>query len=135
MISCSRASILTCALGEAQQLKKSKVLIFLLSTFLSIRLKQTIYPVVFLTRGGREFYPMIKDLRMCMVEGAAFFAASAGLAGINSHATDIILEPQLVGFVKDLNLLMFVWDGYLNPEQIGQLQEMKVNGVIYDEYV
>lgn len=77
--------------------------------------------------------PHIKDLRMAIVEMAAFFAESMNLAGINSFSEDMIVDRTLVSAVRSRGLLVWIWDGKLSTEDIARLIDYGVHAIIYDK--
>ncbi|KAJ3216823.1 Glycerophosphocholine phosphodiesterase [Dinochytrium kinnereticum] len=101
------------------------------------RLKQSRYPVYFLTMGGTHKTP---DSRCNSLYDAARFAASTGMQGVVTDATPLVKFPELVkkvksyqgeGAVKGLRLFTY---GSLNnvPGNAKLLQNAGLDGIIAD---
>lgn len=63
-----------------------------------IRLKQNKYPVMFLTIGESNIYPMYKDPRCWSIRAAAQYATMIEILGINVHTEDLLRDPSLVKY-------------------------------------
>jgi glycerophosphocholine phosphodiesterase GPCPD1 len=99
-----------------------------------IALKQTRYPLLFLTQGVTEKYVDYWDPRTRNVPMATFFAKSIGFLGIDVHAEELLKDRSLIQFVKQRNLVLFVWgEDLMDKTLIKQLKQEGVDGVIYDK--
>lgn len=105
----------------------------LLSTFnadvaIMLRLKQSQYPVLFLTTGDCKRFndPITKTIK-----NAIHFAKAFDMAGINPNATHI--TEHLVRYAHDRGLLVYVWGKMETTQEIKELRRMGTNGVIYDK--
>lgn len=99
-----------------------------------IRIKQNRYPLLFLTQGVTEKYPAYLDTRTSSVPMAAYFALSIGILGIDVHAEEILKNRSLISFVKNRNLVLFIWGDDINCSVlINSLKEEGVDGIIYDK--
>ena len=97
-------------------------------------MKQTRYPLLFLTQGKTDKWPAYFDPRTRSVEMAAYTALSMGFSGINIHAEDLLKDRTLIDMIKKLNLILFVWGDDLNDKAvIRQLKIDGVDGVVYDK--
>lgn len=105
----------------------------LLSTFnadiaIMLRLKQSQYPVLFLTTGDSQRFhdPVTKTIK-----NAIHFAQAFDLAGINPNAAS--LKDLHVKYAQDRGLLVFAWGKIETPQAIKELKRTGLNGVIYDK--
>jgi glycerophosphocholine phosphodiesterase GPCPD1 len=97
-------------------------------------MKQTRYPLLFLTQGKTDKWPAYFDPRTQSVEMAAYTALSIGFSGVNIHAEDLLKDRSLIGMIKKWNLILFVWGDDLNDKGvIKQLKIDGVDGVVYDK--
>lgn len=65
-----------------------------------LRLKQNIYPVMFLSQGISDRYEMFHDPRGDTIENAVFHANSNGLLGIVAHTYDLLRDTTQVRTIK-----------------------------------
>ena len=99
-----------------------------------IRLKQNKYPVMFLTQGVTEKYPMYNDPICQTIPMAIHFAISANILGINVHTEDILRDSSQVKMAKDAGLVIFCWgDDNNDASTIKHLKELGLHAVIYDK--
>lgn len=105
----------------------------MLSTFnaavaILLRLKQTRYPVLFLTNGNPERYnhPATKTVR-----SAIHFALAFDLAGINPNVSKLI--GDLVKYAQERGLLVYAWGNIRTSQSVRDLRKTGLNGVIYDK--
>lgn len=93
-----------------------------------LRLKQSQYPVMFLTTGDSQRFndPMTKT-----VQNAIHFAQAFDLAGINPNAA--YLTEYLVRCAQDRGLLVYAWGKIESAQAIKELKKTGINGVIYDK--
>lgn len=99
-----------------------------------MRMKQNLYPVLFLTQGKTQRYTPYSDPRTCSVEKATFVANCFGFWGVNAHAEDLLKDRSLVQFVKRYGLTLFTWGEDINSTNvIHQLKNDGVDGIIYDK--
>lgn len=106
----------------------------ILSTFdadiaIMLRLKQTEFPVLFLTTGDSQRFT---DPRTKTVKNGIHFAQAFNLAGINPRSDHI--NQSLVRYAKERGLLVYSWGNEINSAQaIRELKRIGLNGVIYDK--
>lgn len=103
-----------------------------LSTFsadiaVMLRLKQTQYPVLFVTNCDVKRY---NDLATKTVQSAVHFAQAFDLAGINPNAAH--LTEYHVKYAQDRGLLVNAWGKIESAQKIKELRQSGCNGVIYD---
>lgn len=98
-----------------------------------LRLKQNIFPVMFLSEGMTEKYERYLDVRARSVRNGIYFAQAFDLAGI-----DLILDyymisgKKLVDFINDHGLVARAW-GELDEAALNFLKDIKVQCVTYDK--
>ncbi|XP_053381045.1 glycerophosphocholine phosphodiesterase GPCPD1-like [Mercenaria mercenaria] len=98
-----------------------------------LRLKQNLYPVLYLTQGVCPRYQPYDDIRTKSVEIATEFALSAGLLGIDVLSDMFVEDLSLIKYVKDSGLVLFVWgEGCNDKDTIQKFKDNKVDGIIYD---
>lgn len=105
----------------------------LLSTFnadvaILLRLKQTTYPVLFLTTGDSQRF---NDPTTKTVKNAVHFAQAFRMAGINPNVAN--LNEYLVRYAKDRGLLVYAWGDIKSAQAIKELRRIGTNGVIVDK--
>lgn len=93
-----------------------------------LRLKQTKYPVLFLTTGDSQRF---NDPTTKSVKNAIHFAQAFDLAGINPNAAN--LNEHLVRYAQDRGLLVYAWGEIKSAQAIKELRRIGLNGVIYDK--
>jgi glycerophosphocholine phosphodiesterase GPCPD1 len=93
-----------------------------------LRLKQTKYPVLFLTTGDSQRF---NDPATKTVKNAIHFAQAFDMAGINPNAK--WLNEYLVRYAKERGLLVYAWGEIKSPQTIKELKRYGLNGVIYDK--
>ncbi|XP_052128768.1 glycerophosphocholine phosphodiesterase GPCPD1 isoform X1 [Frankliniella occidentalis] len=99
-----------------------------------IRLKQNKYPVMFLTQGVTEKYPMYNDPICQTIPMAIHFAVGANILGINVHTEEILRDVSQVKMAKDAGLVIFCWgDDNNDASTIKHLKELGLHAVIYDK--
>lgn len=92
-----------------------------------LRLKQSKYPVLFLTTGDSKRF---NDPTTKSVKNAIHFALAFGMAGINPNAA--YLTEYLVRYAQDRGLLVYAWGKIESAQTIKELRRTGLNGVIYD---
>lgn len=113
--------------------KFSKERAILLSTLnadiaIMLRLKQTKYPVLFLTTGDSQRF---NDPATKSVKNAIHLAQAFDMAGINPNAK--WLNEFLVRYARDRGLLVYAWGDIKSPQAVKELKLFGINGVIYDK--
>uniref|UniRef100_A0A6G1SI81 Glycerophosphocholine phosphodiesterase GPCPD1 n=1 Tax=Aceria tosichella TaxID=561515 RepID=A0A6G1SI81_9ACAR len=93
-----------------------------------LRLKQTKYPVLFLTTGDSQRF---NDPATKTVKNAIHLAQAFDMAGINPNAK--WLNEYLVRYAKERGLLVYAWGEIKSPQTIKELRRYGLNGVIYDK--
>lgn len=104
-----------------------------LSTFnaniaLMLRLKQTQFPVLFLTTGNKDRF---RDPTTKTVLSAVHFAQAFDLAGINPNVE--YLDGKLVRYAQDRGLLVYAWGKIETSEAVREWKRTGINGIIYDK--
>ena len=61
-----------------------------------IRMKQNKYPVMFLTQGQTDRYPIYHDPRCMSIKSAVQFATSVDILGVNVHTEDLLRDGSQV---------------------------------------
>ena len=74
-----------------------------------LRLKQTLFPVLFLTQGEKGDWPQYLDLRTWSINIGLCFIVAEHLSGLAAPALDIVSNQEFVQHVKDNKKLLFVW--------------------------
>ncbi|XP_052788976.1 glycerophosphocholine phosphodiesterase GPCPD1-like isoform X2 [Mya arenaria] len=98
-----------------------------------LRLKQNVFPVLFLSQADTSRYVPYAGIRTQSVVMATEFALSAGLLGVDVISDMLVKDMSQIRYVKDAGLVLFVWgEGCNDKEFIIQLKENKVDGIIYD---
>ena len=98
---------------------------------LLLSLKQTTFPVFFLTEGGMSRLP--NEPRANSIHQAIKFAKEANLLGIVCHSTPLVEAPRLIRTVKENCLLLFTYGPLNNDLASVQLQiKHNVDAVIVD---
>lgn len=98
---------------------------------LLLSLKQTTFPVFFLTEGGMTHLP--NEPRANSLHQAIRFAREANLLGICCNSTPLVLAPKLIRVVKENCLLLFTYGPQNNEVGSVQLQtKYGVDAVIVD---
>lgn len=99
-----------------------------------VALKQTRYPLLFLTQGQTDKWIKYWDPRTRSVQMATYFALSMNFLGIDVHAEDLLKDRTLIQFIKQRNLVLFIWgDDLMDKSIIKQFKLEGVDGVIYDK--
>lgn len=100
-----------------------------------LRLKQNMYPVLFLTQGMTKKYAKYLDPRTSSVQMATFMVKCFHLWGVNCHVEDFLVDRSLVQYVKKFGITVFTWGDDINSTNvIHQLKNDGVDGIIYDKY-
>lgn len=98
-----------------------------------LRLKQNVFPVLFLTQADTDRWIPYSGPRAQTVQIATEFAQSAGLLGIDVVSDPLLKDMSLIKYVKDAGLVLFVWGELCNSkENIQAFKDHKVDGIIYD---
>ncbi|CAF0761705.1 unnamed protein product [Didymodactylos carnosus] len=98
-----------------------------------LRLKQNLFPVLFLTQGEILTYPQFLDVRTWNVDIGLCFVISEHLSGLAAPVVDVIDNSSFVKRVKEKGKLLFIWgDEASSKEVIKTLVELRVDGLIYD---
>ena len=71
-----------------------------------LRLKQTLFSVLFLTQGD---WPQFLDIRTWSIDIGLCFIVTEHLSGLAAPALDILSNKDFVKHVKDNGKLLFVW--------------------------
>ncbi|KXS09584.1 GDPD-domain-containing protein [Gonapodya prolifera JEL478] len=98
-----------------------------------LRLKQSVYPVLFLTESGTY---ASADPRCNAMSTAVEFARSTGLDGIVTVADPVVEAPRLIGRARGKGLLVFTYGGLNNVVENVKLQRrFGADAVILDSLV
>lgn len=101
---------------------------------LLLHMKQTVYPVLFLTEGGfKQRSPF--DVRTATFEGAVRFARRANLAGVVTRVTPLLAEPALFALTRRAHLLLgtFGWEN--NDLANVALQEREQTDFVVSDHI
>jgi hypothetical protein len=74
-----------------------------------LRLKQTSFPVLFLTQGEKGDWPQFFDVRTWSINIGLCFIVSEHLTGLAAPALDILSNKEFVKHCKDNGKLLFIW--------------------------
>ncbi|XP_026476744.1 glycerophosphocholine phosphodiesterase GPCPD1-like isoform X1 [Ctenocephalides felis] len=98
-----------------------------------IRLKQNLYPVMFLTQGMSEKYPPYHDVRCINIEMAVQHAVCQDILGIVVNTEDLLRDSSQISLATDAGLVIFCWgEENNNKETIQYLKKLGLHAVIYD---
>lgn len=97
-------------------------------------LKQSKHPVMLLTR-NQEYSPQTRDMRQANREMGIRFASADHFHGVNCFGNYILSKgADFVSLLhRQLNLLVYTWEGPLDVNQVNQLIQMDVDGICYDK--
>ncbi|MCL4154780.1 UNVERIFIED_CONTAM: hypothetical protein GTU68_054244, partial [Idotea baltica] len=99
-----------------------------------LRLKQNLYPVLFLTQGGSKQWPPYDDVRTRSIERAVLYASSANILGINIYTQELLKHRHQIQTAFEHNLIVFCWgDDNSDTDTIRLLKELGLHGIIYDK--
>ena len=93
-----------------------------------LRLKQTKYPVLFLTTGDSQRF---NDPTTKSIKNAIHFAQAFDMAGVNPNVAT--LNEFLVRYAQNRGLLVYAWGKIESAQAINELRRYGINGVIYDK--
>jgi len=93
-----------------------------------LRLKQSRYPVLFLTTGDSQRF---NDPTTKSVMNAIHFASAFDMAGVNPNAA--MLSEDLVRYAHHHGLLVYAWGKIESSQAIRKLRRYGVDGIIYDK--
>lgn len=74
-----------------------------------LRRKQTLFPVLFLTRGYKSDSPQYLDVRTWSINIGLCFIVAENLSGLAAPAVDIMADKDFVKHAKDNGKLLFIW--------------------------
>lgn len=98
-----------------------------------LRLKQNLYPVMFLTVGSTKKWPAYYDPRCTSHRRAIEHAQKMELLGIVGHTDDLLQDTSLIKETIDEGLVIFSWgDDNNNVENIRLLKGLGLHAIIYD---
>jgi len=99
-----------------------------------LKLKQPNYPVVFITAGQNETWPLLMDMRCRNFEMAVGFAKGAGLMGISVYADALQQRMKdFLNYVADNGLELFTWgDVNMDSAFLSFQRNIGISGIIYD---
>ncbi|KAL7632490.1 UNVERIFIED_CONTAM: hypothetical protein RMT77_017203 [Armadillidium vulgare] len=99
-----------------------------------IRLKQNLYPVLFLTQGENKSWPSYDDVRSKSIRNAVLYASSADILGVNMNTEDLLRDTNQVQMVFDHNQVAFCWgDQNSDRETFNLVKDLGMHGIIYDK--
>uniref|UniRef100_A0A1Q3FYD2 GP-PDE domain-containing protein n=1 Tax=Culex tarsalis TaxID=7177 RepID=A0A1Q3FYD2_CULTA len=99
-----------------------------------LRLKQNLYPVMFLTLGVTSKYPSYHDPRCNSIEMAVRNACATELLGIVAHTEDLLRDQTQVNMATDKGLIVFCWgDDNNSKDTIKHLKSLGIHAIIYDK--
>jgi hypothetical protein len=98
-----------------------------------LRLKQTLFPVLFLTQGEKGDWPQFLDLRTWSINIGLCFIVAEHLSGLAAPALDILSNKDFVKHVKENGKLLFIWGDEASDKEVSKcLLELRVDGLIFD---
>ncbi|XP_052866164.1 glycerophosphocholine phosphodiesterase GPCPD1 [Anopheles cruzii] len=99
-----------------------------------LRLKQNLYPVMFLTLGVTSRYPSYHDPRCNSIEMAVRNAYATELLGIVAHTEDLLRDQTQVNLATEKGLIVFCWGDDNNcKDTIKHLKSLGIHAIIYDK--
>uniref|UniRef100_A0A453Z005 Glycerophosphocholine phosphodiesterase n=1 Tax=Anopheles gambiae TaxID=7165 RepID=A0A453Z005_ANOGA len=99
-----------------------------------LRLKQNLYPVMFLTLGVTSRYPSYHDPRCNSIEMAVRNAYATELLGIVAHTEDLLRDQTQVNLATERGLIIFCWGDDNNcKDTIKHLKSLGIHAIIYDK--
>lgn len=99
-----------------------------------LRLKQNMYPVMFLTLGVTSRYPSYHDPRCNSIEMAVRNACATELLGIVAHTEDLLRDQTQVNLATEKGLIVFCWGDDNNcKDTIKHLKSLGIHAIIYDK--
>ncbi|XP_055643913.1 glycerophosphocholine phosphodiesterase GPCPD1 isoform X2 [Toxorhynchites rutilus septentrionalis] len=99
-----------------------------------LRLKQNLYPVMFLTLGVTSRYPSYHDPRCNSIEMAVRNACASELLGIVAHTEDLLRDQTQVNLATEKGLIIFCWGDDNNcKDTIKHLKSLGIHAIIYDK--
>uniref|UniRef100_A0AAG5CWB2 GP-PDE domain-containing protein n=1 Tax=Anopheles atroparvus TaxID=41427 RepID=A0AAG5CWB2_ANOAO len=99
-----------------------------------LRLKQNLYPVMFLTLGVTSRYPSYHDPRCNSIETAVRNACATELLGIVAHTEDLLRDQTQVNLATEKGLIIFCWGDDNNcKDTIKHLKSLGIHAIIYDK--
>ncbi|XP_021700231.1 glycerophosphocholine phosphodiesterase GPCPD1 isoform X1 [Aedes aegypti] len=99
-----------------------------------LRLKQNLYPVMFLTLGVTSKYPSYHDPRCNSIEMAVRNSCATELLGIVAHTEDLLRDQTQVNLATEKGLIVFCWGDDNNcKDTIKHLKSLGIHAIIYDK--
>lgn len=98
-----------------------------------LRLKQTAFPVMFMTTGRTDIWDVYMDLRTQSFLQAINFAESNEILGTATHVQNFAHKLELVDLGLNLQQVVFIWGSDLrHVELLEQFRAVDASGLIYD---
>ncbi|CAF1377469.1 unnamed protein product [Rotaria sordida] len=98
-----------------------------------LRLRQTLFPVLFLTQGEKGDWPQFLDVRTWSINIGLYFVITEYLSSLAAPALDILSNKEFVKQVKDNGKLLFIWSDEASDKEVSKcLLELRVDGLIFD---
>ncbi|XP_055902997.1 glycerophosphocholine phosphodiesterase GPCPD1-like isoform X2 [Eupeodes corollae] len=98
-----------------------------------VRMKQNIFPVIFLTLGCTDKWPAYADPRCKDIETASSNCQAFQLIGVAVHAEDILRDPSMTRLATDLGQKVFLWGDDINSfERVQLFEAAGVTANIFD---
>lgn len=98
-----------------------------------VRMKQNMFPVIFLTLGTTNKWPAYEDPRCKNIETAASYSQAFELIGVSVHAEDILKDPSMTRLATDLGQKVFLWGDDINSmERVHLFEAAGVTANIFD---
>lgn len=98
-----------------------------------VRMKQNMFPVIFLTLGTTDKWPAYEDPRCKNIETAASYSQAFELVGVAAHAEDILKDPSMTRLATDLGQKVFLWGDDINSmERVHLFEGLGVTANIFD---
>jgi glycerophosphoryl diester phosphodiesterase len=100
---------------------------------LMLRLKQSRYPVLFLSQGEFSDHPAYADTRARSVTDAIQFVRSEGMMGVDLHSRELLQDLGVVRLAKKAGLAVYCWGVENNDrENMRVLEGAGVDAIILD---
>jgi len=98
-----------------------------------LRLKQTVFPVLFLTQGEKGDWLQFLDVRTWSINIGLCFIVAEHLSGLAAPVLDILSNKEFVQHVKNNGKLLFIWGDEASDKEISKcLLDLRVDGLIFD---
>lgn len=100
-----------------------------------LRLKQTNFPVIFLSQGMTDRYKRYADMRARSIWNGVYFAQAFDLAGLDLVSDYyLVMGKELINFIKDHDLIARAWGNISESSEILEtLKGLNLQCLTYDK--